>query len=278
MQRLEDLLVGGTKPPYVEKVITEPLGFTGSYTPTVWDEPVQREIGPNEATIEEAIEEERIARENLLSEIMQGDESAGLYQPPEIPDYLLNDPEIVGYPDKEMQEEIYRWAAEDVIPIIGEIAIVDIGAGRGDLDKFIGVHYPELKYSYDGYESNPVLCAAATKLKNRVYNKTFASTYDELNDLGDWAFCIGSLNQAYDFEEHPLSRFERILQHSINWIKNGIVFILLSDSDDSEYIAFPINSIVHILKEKFPNIPYKIDCSKFNGIYKLTIFNSKFPD
>jgi hypothetical protein len=57
-------------------------------------------------------------------------------KPFEIPDYILNDPQQVGYPDKEMQDEIYGWVMEWLsfqphtsLPYI----VKDYGAGRTNI-------------------------------------------------------------------------------------------------------------------------------------------------
>ena len=71
----------------------------------------------------------------------------------EIPDYLVNDPELVGYPDLEMQEKIYNWAIQYLN--FSEKTVLDVGAGRGDL--FNVLNQFNLK-SYIGIEERQALC------------------------------------------------------------------------------------------------------------------------
>ena len=191
-----------------------------------------------------------------------------------IPEYILYDPEIVGYPDKEMQEDLYRWTLQEICPLTGFFSILDIGAGRGDLQKYIERAYPEVMLQYHGIESNPNLIQAAETLGNRVVLGTFGK--NEKDNIVEWAVCVGSLNEDYDMTGAKWDAFNNMLQKSLVSISKGIVFILLAE--DADFVVYPIPEMVSYLAEKYPNIPFKIDYSKFNKIYKLTIFNEKYPE
>ena len=196
-------------------------------------------------------------------------------------DYIRYDPQIVGYPDTEMQEQIYAWAAE-VLPIVGLIDVVDIGAGRGDFYKFLSVNKPNLNVMYDGFETNQILAKAGNEngvvnLHNRNFVANVSGQDQTLSQWNGWAFCIGSLNVNYGWED-KWEQFDLILNHSLKWVSQGVVFILNHYADDETYQCYPIEEMIPFLSETYPNIPYKLDYSKFDGIYNLTIYNNKFSE
>ena len=193
----------------------------------------------------------------------------------ELQDYFITDPQVVGYPDEEMQSEIYKWAAANVLPIVGSIDIVDIGAGRGDFGTWIRENYPNLTINYDGFEQKSSLVQAG-KLRGNIgiHNKTFAETDTELSQWNGWAFCIGSINEIYEPDKWKI--FFKILRHSLNWVRDGVVFIL--NESDTNYTNYPPAELLTYLKHDFPDIPYQIDSANFNGIYKLVIYNKNFGE
>lgn len=201
-----------------------------------------------------------------------------------IPEYLLTDTEVVGYPDLEMQENIYSYAIRTVLPAFLDttdpIDVVDIGAGRGDLRGFLARKYADNEglsgINYYGYELNSIHRNIAMQkygifLSGKEFSEVRAS-------FKGWGFCIGSLNDDYGLfdlsEESKLFYFRKLLSNALDIISEGVVFILLNDNrSDSNLISFPVSSIVRLLEEHFPDIAYTVDQSSFHGIYRLVVYN-----
>lgn len=180
----------------------------------------------------------------------------------EIPQYLINDPEPVGYPDTKMQDDIYRWAIED-INFFGT-DILDVGAGRGDL--FSVMPYVN---SFHAFETTVGLCEAGkVKYGNNptynIYNEDYLTSNNE--GMFDYGFCIGTLNsiQTTDKWNTCVKVFNQM------WVdcKVGLIFIVNTGSDEAGNNGFPFT-------ELFTNLivgedkPFKLDYSKYEGIYKL---------
>lgn len=252
--------------------------------------PTQQEIEEERLLAETGMQEysEMLGREELLSEIMRGDEEAGLYDVsvdedvPEIPDYLLYDPEVVGYPDQEMQDEIYRWALEGIMPLAGPFVVVDIGCGRCDLQRYIeNLPYvasaPYISLTYHGYDSNPVMIGIARKLYLAGRLKEFSAEDKDFLELegtnfnDSWGFWIGTMNDLHT------NQLVLHIRKGLEVCEKGLVFILNSDNDNG-FSSYDKSAVCEMMNSFFPDQPYKIDAAKYRGIYKLTIFNERFPD
>lgn len=203
-----------------------------------------------------------------------------------LPDYLLTDPEVVGYPDLEMQENIYEYALMGVLPLVldpvSPIAVVDIGAGRGDLRAYLERRYNGslVGLDYFGYELNFIhVTAAKQKYGIEILVSDFANI--EYNFKG-WGFCIGSLNDDYGLfpPDSPREKFEyfrKLLDSCLRNISDGTVFILLNETDENQpnLIPFPISEMVEFLDSEYTDVAYNLDYSRFQGIYKLIIYNQR---
>lgn len=180
----------------------------------------------------------------------------------EIPDYLINDPEPVGYPDTKMQDDIYRWAIED-LNLTG-MNILDVGAGRGDL---FGV-MPYVS-SFHAFETTVGLCAAGkVKYGNNpvynIYNEDYLTTINE--GMFDYGFCIGTLNSIQTTDKWNM--FVKVFNQMWVDCKLGLIFIVNTGSDEAGNTGFPFSELFTNLivgEEK----PFKLDYSKYEGIYKL---------
>lgn len=185
------------------------------------------------------------------------------------PDYLLEDPMVVGFPDKDMQDAIYRYAITDLIefyPDARGLIVIDVGCGRGDLRVPLKEYYDDIKYI--GFELNSIHVKSAKK----KYNLTISnSNFVESQIKCDWIFFIGSLNEDYGLG----SKFEyldELFRHSLTSDCKGMTFILLNDDEDG-LISYPVSSITNWLSSNYPNLAYNINFSAFQGLYKLTVFN-----
>lgn len=179
----------------------------------------------------------------------------------ELPEYLVTDPILVGYPDVEMQREIYTWVLQD-LPILG--SVIDFGAGRGDFQEFL--HEINPAWEYTGYEITPGLVAAAIQAKRNVQLQDVL-TLDTDNLHAEWVVCIGTLNYSNRSEEN--GNFEKFLAKALELNPKGITFILLSKDDAGMYSTYSIPLMAQFLDEG--GYIYKIDNSVYDGIYKLTI-------
>lgn len=205
-------------------------------------------------------------REELLSEIMRDDEKTGMYQKP-IPDYLLNDPEIVGFPDEEMQEEIYKWVEEDLPK--HHFSIKDLGSGRSDFYGRLlyreGYHDERTGVDYFGIESNPNLCEVSRQKYPKV--NVINNRFQDVSIPTDYTVCIGTLND--DHGEDKWEYFNNTLTGCLSDTKIAVIFVLAADFEGKEgYLDYPIHELVQRLDK---NLRWKIDYSLYEDIYKLTV-------
>lgn len=181
----------------------------------------------------------------------------------EIPDYLISDPEVVGYPDLYMQEKIYDWAIQ-YLNFSGK-TILDIGAGRGDL--FSVLQQFNLK-SYVGIEQRGALCLVGSNQHNDPRFTLMNADYFQINAKVDIAFVIGTLNSINTDDKWAM--FKSFFDKLYSEINECGIFILNSTSEDG-FNSFPFSELFTELLSA-SNIPFTIDYSKFEGIYKLTVY------
>jgi hypothetical protein len=238
---------------------------------------------PNSITMQSAkkIEEEIFQK---LSEVISDEIDDALKNMTNtiLPDYLLEDPQVVGYPDLEMQESLYSYALMGVLPLVQDpinpMSVVDIGAGRGDLRAFLDTNYPG--FQYYGYELNSIhRNIAKQKYEIELINEEFSRS--TMNFHG-WGFCIGSLNDDYGLfipnsPDSKFTYFGHLLDACIKKISEGVVFILLNETspEQENLIPFPMPEMVEFLDSNYPDLAFQIDYSKFQGIYKLVIYNQR---
>lgn len=184
-----------------------------------------------------------------------------------IPAYLLNDPEIVGFPDEEMQEEIYKWVEKDLPK--HNFSIKDLGAGRcdfyGRLRHREGYHDERTGVDYFGIESNPNLCEVARQkypTVNVINNK-----FQDVSIPTDYTVCIGTLND--DHGEDKWEYFNNTLTGCLSDTKTAVIFVLAADFEGKYgYLDYPIHELVQRLDK---NLRWEIDYSLYEDIYKLTV-------
>ncbi len=180
----------------------------------------------------------------------------------EIPDYIKTDPEMVGYPDVEMQDQIYGWALSEVNT--NGKTILDVGAGRGDIFR----HIDNCK-EYIGFEINEILCKAVGGKHDRftLFNADYLNV--ELTHSVDIALLIGTLNSINAPDKW--NAFNLFFNKMYNECTECCIFILNCKSDDESLNDFPFNELfINVLSNS--KIPFNIDYSYFEDIYKLTIF------
>lgn len=191
-----------------------------------------------------------------------------------LPSYLLSDPEIVGYPDLEFQEQIYSWV-NDSIPTQG-YTIKDLGCGRGDFFGYISKREAwEEKFKdihYFGIELNPNLCTVAKQKYPEI--NVLNNDYFDTDIQTDYTVCIGTLGD--NLGQDKWENFNKTLNWAINNTKISVIFILQRDCYGNEgFFDYPFGELFANLD---PNLKFKLDYSELEDIYKLTVhidgFNS----
>jgi hypothetical protein len=140
------------------------------------------------------------------------------------------------------------------------------------------MNYPG--FQYYGYELNGIhRTIAKQKYGIELINEEFSKT--SMNFHG-WGFCIGSLNDDYGLfpansPDLKFGYFTKLLDTCIKKISEGVVFILLNETspEQENLIPFPMPEMVEFLDSDYPDLAFQIDYSKFQGIYKLVIYNQR---
>ena len=183
-----------------------------------------------------------------------------------LPEYLLTDPEVVGYTDPDSQNQFYNWAF-DTTGVMGDQLILDQGCGRGDfLQKLNGLRYI-------GIDINPIM----TKIANEKYPGYNFQTFDWLeynNPEVDWAFNIfGMLKPKYDSQQNLTDKYQLLkdtIEATTSYVKKGFVLLLLADNGGvEEYQHFELSKVVELLTP----YSYVLDRSVNSTVFKVTIYN-----
>lgn len=183
-----------------------------------------------------------------------------------LPEYLINDPEVVGYPDLEMQDYIYDWVIND-LPF-GGYTVKDLGAGRGDF--FSKINSDVVKYV--GFETKESLVIAGRNKYEGIelIHGDFFNSYL----VTDYTICIGTLNE--DIGKDKWEYFNITLNHAINSTKIAVIFILASNMDGTDgYLDYPFKELLYNLPE---GIRFNIDYTRLEDIYKLTVHIGGYND
>lgn len=188
-----------------------------------------------------------------------------------IPDYILNDPQVVGYPDLEMQNQIYGMitraiynSTDDVELRTGPYSVKDFGAGRGDIKNWL---IPD-DIVYTGYETNRLLVEAG-KVKydgiNLVEQDFLRSTLKT-----DFTICVGTLNSMPTNDKWAL--FREVMQKALETTTNKIIFVLANRFDVEGYNDFPLTELVQHL----PTNPFELNYTFLEDIYMLVVHVDEF--
>lgn len=178
-----------------------------------------------------------------------------------LPEYLLTDPEVVGFTDTESQYNFYAWALTGIDVV--EKTVLDQGCGRGDFYNIIAARGG----TYTGVEFNPVLCKAAEELGHKsIYNEDWFNIDAEF----DWVFNIFGMLQPYGAQgDDSLELLNRTIEHTLPNVKEGMVLMLIADNSGVEsYNQHKIADVVGLL----PDHRYIIDRSINSSIFKITIY------
>lgn len=180
----------------------------------------------------------------------------------EIPPYLLDDPEAVGYPTDEFQTEIYNWVLE-YVPSFTIKTVKDFGCGRGDFGKNFFPNY------YTGIDLNKIIVDTGRK-KYPTFNLIHGD-YLKCSLQTDYTVCIGTLNSFTGIEKWEW--FERTLKVALDTTNEAIVFILSKNSELEGYLDYPISETISRIPTE---LPFKIDYTKFEDIYALVVYKQPY--
>ncbi len=194
----------------------------------------------------------------------------------EDPDYIMNDPEMVGYDDKDQQRDIYDFATEEVE---SEESILDFGCGRGDLHEFLYQKDGETP-KYKGVDINSPLINAGIKkyapditIENRDWFD-LDSSYKS-----DWCVNIGSLCTRYDSStEDGFKLVTKTLDKMMSLCDTGSVLILFSthmpdEAKEEEFLLVDPGKILTYALNKYGLDTGNVilDHSYTDAIFKLTV-------
>jgi len=204
---------------------------------------------------------------------------------PTYPDYLINDPQVVGYPDEDMQQQIYRWIGREISTdtISGrdqdsKIILRDFGAGRGDFMPVFFQSVGKRRGEYIGIETNPNLCSVAQHKYDGI--NILNESYFENDMVSDYTVVIGTLNESMTSVDDPAiyakkwDLFNRTLTHAMRTTRKKIIFVLARNMDGhDEFLDYPLHELFVNID---PNIRLTLDYSEFQDIYKLTVHIGSF--
>ncbi len=177
-----------------------------------------------------------------------------------LPTYLLSDPEIVGYPNLEFQEQIYDWV-KGSLPTQG-YSVKDLGCGRGD---FFGKLQDHLNVDYIGIELNPNLCNVGKQKYPEI--NILNNDYFEVDIKTDYTVCIGTLGD--NLGQNKWENFNKTLNWAISNTKIAVIFILQRDCyQNPAYFDYPFKELFENID---PNVKFVLDYSEMEDIYKLTV-------
>ena len=197
--------------------------------------------------------------------------------PEPIPQHIYIDPGIVGYSDTHIQNSIYHLTIHGKLPLIGPVSVIDIGAGRGDIYRYIqqSYNYQPGELTYTGYETNPLLAQVGNEMlvntNATIQNIDFLLSGDV---HAEYVLMVGSLNLNYGRDTKDWPYFEQFLQKAIEVSTERVIFVMLHNNGGNEsYIAYPIPNVTDLVLQY--NLPFQVDYGTIEDVYILTIDTSK---
>jgi len=194
------------------------------------------------------------------------------------PDYLKNDPQVVGYNTAEEQDILYDFILSNFDPTTE--SVLDLGCGRGDFLRYVEEAYQH-KLKYHGIDMNKQLIDVAKELSpdNKFTNTNWFSL--DGNYAADWVLNIQSTTILYEPEGDDFDQTQA-LRNTVNKMMEladtGIVISLLSTvaigAYDESFLTFdPIETLDWALNEygaQGGNV--KLDHSISDAVFILTIY------
>lgn len=197
-----------------------------------------------------------------------------------ITDYMLTNPNLVGYETPEQQESIYRMAAHG----FNIASMADFGCGRGDFGSYVSkVINPNVKYI--GIDTNKLMIdIGATKYSSTLPNLEFkqfncfdlSAEEPEADIMSEWVFNVLNLSIPYgNTSLGPKEQLDKLIDISLAHCTVGTVFILINTRSKFDgYYQYPQGGLIQVLESK--NLRFSIDNSEIMDIYKLVIFKQTY--
>jgi SAM-dependent methyltransferase len=185
-----------------------------------------------------------------------------------LPEYMLNDPELVGFTDLESQLSFYKLAT-DGLPLLDEgLSVFDMGCGRGDFYDYLKNNVnPNIKY-FGVDTKNQIIQVSKQKYGDEI-NTQVLNWFDADGEY-DWVFNNMStiLNYGYDVDRYVY--LKNTIDKGMSLSKFGMVLTLLSDNSGVDsYIDFRVSKVIELIEGRFL---FGVDQSTNSNIYKLVIF------
>jgi hypothetical protein len=186
------------------------------------------------------------------------------------PDYLTNSPRAVGYESTQEQIFYFQNLLIGYNPMLD--TVLDVGAGRGDLYRFICDFYETDTVDYFGIERNPLLCEIA-KSKHGIELKNALFEQVEFPQK-DWVVAAGVFfNRVQEHEDADFQRIIHLIDKMYQSANVAVSFNLLSpinnDIDPSLLYIHP-GLMLDIMIEKYRYVTVKHNYS--NTVYTVTIY------
>lgn len=219
----------------------------------------------------------------------------------EIPDYLINDPQVMGYPDAEMQDSIYEFVAthirnqqeylvmQDEIDSYDYCSLLDLGCGRGDFLPFVNSYLENSDWcklgGYLGIDNNEIYIDIANQKNQRYIRDSYNFKNGDILTLTqldipikyDYTVLIGTLNSMNLGGNSKAKMFREIMEQCFKFTSRQIIMVLCADFDDLEgYNDWPYSDVISWLPSDHP---FEIKCHKeFKDIYMLVVDIDEFTN
>lgn len=187
-------------------------------------------------------------------------------------DYLKYSPQVIGYPDQELQTNIYRGISY----YIGTDSILDYGCGRGDFKIFLNAETSETNIDYVGIDSNAPLIDAGKSVYGDAVDIRLINWSEPHDIVKDWAVNITGLNLRYDADmtKDDMQYFEYVIDIMMQHATKGVVVMLSSSMYEHEpgIIRYNPGDVLNKMQQKYGAC--LIDHSIGNLAFALVIYKS----
>ena len=184
------------------------------------------------------------------------------------PDYMKYSPTPVGYNTTSEQ----RYLMQNLLVGFYNASILDIGCGRADLYDFIVNFYPDLNFTYNAIDHNPVMIDLA-KEKYGVECQIGAFESAKLTK-SEWVVANGVFTQRRcETEDEDLRKLFEDVDILYQTATNTVAFNLLNPINNTHHEGFFYvhpGLVLDMLIEKYQNVVLRNNYSK--DVYTVQIY------
>ena len=183
-------------------------------------------------------------------------------------DYMMYSPKPVGYITTAEQ----RYLMQNLLTGFYNASILDIGCGRADLYDFIVNFYPDLSFSYNGIDHNPLM----TDIAKQKYGVECQTGAFETTDLtkSEWVVANGVFTQRRcETEDEDLRKLFEDVDTLYQTAINTVAFNLLNPINNTHHEGFFYvhpGLVLDMLIEKYQNVVLRNNYSK--DVYTVQIY------